>query len=35
MDKDGDGWVGAEDLYRIIKEVESGWTEEDIDELMQ
>jgi len=26
MDKDGDGWVGAEDLYRVIKEVEPGWT---------
>lgn len=26
MDKDGDGWVGAEDLYRLIKEVEPGWT---------
>lgn len=35
MDRDGDGWVGAQDIWNIIKEVEPTWTEEDIDQLMQ
>lgn len=31
MDRDADGWVGAQDLWNIIKEIEPAWTEEDID----